>query len=94
LIIGCGYIYVNSNGNIFEVPSSYDLKGLTFENITKANSRGEDLKTLYINGKFNGEDFRIIWRASNGEAYPVRFILEYETCVALYNHILEPVKAM
>ena len=94
LIIGCGYIYVNSNGSIFEVPSSYDLNGLTFENITKANSRGEDLKTLYINGKFNGKNFRIIWRASNGEAYPVRFILEYETCVALYNHILEPVKAM
>lgn len=94
LIIGCGYIYVNSNGNIFEVPSSYDLKGLTFESITKANSRGENLKTLYINGKFNGENFRIIWRASNGEPYPVRFILEYETCVSLYNHILEPVKAM
>ena len=94
LIIGCGYIYVNSNGNIFEVPSSYDLNGLTFESITKANSRGEDLKTLYINGKFNHENFRIIWRASNSEAYPVRFILEYETCVSLYNHILKPVETV
>ena len=92
LIIGGGYIYVNSNGDVFEVPADYDLKGLSFDSISKAHSRGDDLKTLYINGSFGSEPFRLIWRASNGESYPVRFILEYDKCMMIYNNIIERVE--
>jgi hypothetical protein len=90
LIIGGGYIYVNSNGQIFEVPENYELNDFVFTNITKSSPRGNDMKTLYINGKLGNSDIRLVWRTSSGDAYPTRFLLEYNACVMLYNKILEP----
>jgi hypothetical protein len=48
------------------------------------------MKTLYINGKLGNSDIRLVWRTSSGDAYPTRFLLEYNACVMLYNKILEP----
>lgn len=76
-VIGGGYYYINSNGTIIEIPNDYELPYCEFYEIRKAKPKdGKSIKTIYIIGKINGINCKIVFRSSDGKPYPNRFFLK------------------
>lgn len=85
-IIGGGYYYINSNGTIIHIPNDYDLPKCEFYELRKAKPRnGKDIKTIYLIGRFNGINCKIVMRSSDGKPFPHRFFIRTDKDIDLEN---------
>lgn len=88
LLIGGGYTYVNSNGHIYEIPTSYDGVRSEFRYAKKMKpKRGKELKSIFFEGIINNIKANIIFRSSDGEPYPYRFMIQSDNLDEIYEVI-------
>lgn len=85
LLIGGGYTYVNSNGHIYEIPQSYNGVKCEFKYAKKMKpKRGKELKSIFFEGEINNIKADIIFRSSDGEPYPYRFMIQSKDLDKIY----------
>lgn len=89
LIIGGGYMYVNSNGHIYDIPASYSGVRCNFTHLVKGKPKNgaSGVKTIYFKGDINGIESNIIFRSSDKQPYPHRFMIQSKDLDKIYELI-------